>query len=457
MKQQSIKITNSMKNHQEIPRFKYLFIPLLVEQLFQLLLGNMDVLMLSQYSDNGVAAVGLANQIIVVTTMIYGFINIGTTIQLTQLSSTGQKEKSAKVVSHAFYLNVMFTICMTTVLVVFNESFLKMLQTPESLMVEASTYLKVIAYGLVFHSIMGLMGSIFRSYSMVKLVMFVTIMINILNIAFNYIVLFTPITILGEGVFGVAVATNISRMIGMIVLCMYFMMHKKLLFGGINWLKLEWKAMKKILVLGIPSAGEHVSYNLSQVIITGFIASLGAATITTKIYTQAITSIVFACSMAISQAAQIITGKLIGNKMHDNAYNFSIRLLMKSIVVTTILTALIALLSATIISFFTANEDIKHLTVLLVFLSILLEPARAANVLLVSTLNVAGDVKYPVLISIIVVWGFVIPMSFVVGVWLEYGLVGIWIVFILDEWIRAFLLFLRWKKRRWQSLNILVD
>ena len=52
--------------------------------------------MLSQYSDNSVAAVGLANQIIVVTTMIYGFINIGTTIQLTQLSSTESEGKKCK-------------------------------------------------------------------------------------------------------------------------------------------------------------------------------------------------------------------------------------------------------------------------------------------------------------------------------------------------------------------------
>ncbi|TQR05522.1 MATE family efflux transporter [Psychrobacillus soli] len=446
-----------MKNFKEIPTFKFLFIPLLVEQLFQLLLGNMDVLMLSQYSDNSVAAVGLANQILVVTTMIYGFINIGTAIQLTQLSTIDQQERSAKVVSQAFYLNVIFTIVMTSALVIFHGRLLQMIQVPESLMGEASTYLKVVTYGLVFHSIMGLLGSIFRSYSMVKFVMFVSIFINIINIIFNYIVLFTPISIFGEGVFGIAVTTNLSRMIGMIILCLYFVKHKQLLFGFIDWLKIDVKAMKKILVLGIPSAGEHVSYNLSQVIITGFIASLGAATVTAKIYTQTITSVVFACSMAISQASQIITGKLIGTKMHDVAYNFSVRLLVKSVAITTTLTAIIALLSSTVISFFTSNEEIAHLTILLVFFSILLEPARTANVILVSNLNVAGDVRYPVFISIVVVWGFVIPMSFIVGVWLGYGLVGIWIVFILDEWIRALFLFLRWKKRRWKSVNILVD
>ncbi|KGX85861.1 transporter [Pontibacillus litoralis JSM 072002] len=422
-----------------------------------MLLGNMDVLMLSQYSDASVAAVGLANQIIIVTTMIYGFINIGTTIQLTQLSSTDQQEKSAKVVTHALYLNIGFTLVISTVLILFKDTLLHIIQTPVSLKEEASTYLTIITYGLLFHAIFNVIGSMLKSYSMVRYVMFATIFMNILNIVLNYIVLLTPVTIIGEGVQGVANATNMSRIVGMLIVGGYFLKRKHYLFGPLNWTDVTKHHFKRILVLGIPSAGEHVSYNMSQVIITGFIASLGAITITAKIYAQTITSVVFALSLAISQAAQIITGKLIGIQRKEEAYQFSVRTLWRSIIITTLFTAVIALLSSYVLSFFTSNEQIKLLTLQLVCLSIALEPARASNVLLVSALNVAGDVKYPVLVSIIVMWGFVIPMSYVVGVWLGYGLIGIWIVFIIDEWVRAFFLFLRWRKGQWKSLNVVGD
>ena len=47
-----------------------------------MLLGNVDVLMLSQYSDDAVAAVGLSNQIIAVGIMILGIVSLGSSIQL---------------------------------------------------------------------------------------------------------------------------------------------------------------------------------------------------------------------------------------------------------------------------------------------------------------------------------------------------------------------------------------
>lgn len=439
----------------EVPSFKALFIPLAVEQLFQLLLGQMDVIMLSQYADESVAAIGLANQIIVMVTMVYGFIHFGTMIQLTQISSTENKRRGAEIVSHAMQLNIVFTIILTSVIVIFSESLLQLIQTPDDLMKEATTYLEIIAYGFLFHSLMGLMGAIFRSYSMVKLVMIITVTTNIINIILNYVVLFTPVQLLGEGVFGVALATNLSRVVGALLLLIYFAIHQKRLFSTINWSYVNLHITKKILYLGTPSAGEHVSYNLSQTIITGFIATLGAATVTAKIYTQTITSIVFAISMAISQATQLIIGKLIGIKLHQDAYRFSVRLFMKSISFSMLFTFVIALLSFMIVPFLTDNQEVRHLTIKLIFLSILLEPARTANVMLISALNVAGDVKYPVMISVIIVWGFVIPMSYMLGIWFNYGLLGIWIVFILDEWIRAFLLYSRWKKGKWKTISVI--
>lgn len=427
----------------------------MVEQLFILLLQNMDIIMLSQYSDSSVAAVGLANQIIIVTTMVYGIINIGITIQLTQLSTTTNFAESSRVVTHAIYLNVMFTVTLTVSIVLFGENLLRLIQTPSHLMDDALTYLTVIALGFVFHSAIGLFSSIFKSYSIVRLVMMVNIVINLLNVILNYLVLFTPVSVFGEGVLGVAVATNISRFIGAAIVFFYFLKLKDQLIGRLYFNAINYPVFKKTLFLGIPSAGETISYNFSQLIITGFIASMGAAVVTSKIYAQLIPSVVFQISMAIAQSAQLIIGKMIGKQLKEEAYQFSIKALVRSTIFNFAVTALIALLSAYIIPFLTSNEDIIQLTTTLVFLSVLWEPARNANILLISALNVSGDVRFPVMVSIGIMWGFVIPMSYVVGVWLGYGLIGIWIVNIIDEWARALLLFTRWRNGGWRSISVI--
>ena len=440
---------------QSIPTFRYLFIPILIEQLFILLLQNMDIVMLSQYSDGSVAAVGLANQIIIVTTMIYGIINVGTTIQLTQLSSTSNYKSSSKVVSHSIYLNLFFTLTLTLSIVIFGDNLLELIQTPEHLVQEAQTYLIIIALGFVCHSIIGLFSSIFKSYAMVRLIMTVNVIINIMNIILNYLVLFTGFDLLGSGVFGVAVATNVSRAIGAVILISYFIKHKNQLVKQLYFNEIDWPVFRNTLYLGIPSAGETISYNLSQLVITGFIASLGAVMVNAKIYSQLITSVVFQISMAISQSAQIIIGKMIGRDLKVDAYNFSLKILIRSTIFNFLVTLLIALLSFYIVPFLTDNPEIIKYTITLVFLSVLWEPARNINILLISSLNVSGDVKFPVTVSILVMWIFVVPMSYIVGIWFGYGLIGIWIVNIVEEWLRALILFIRWKNGRWRNIHII--
>ena len=65
-----IETFNKIQEKNNILAFFPIFIPILIEQFFQTLIGNVDILLLSQYSDDGVAAVGIANQIIVIVAII---------------------------------------------------------------------------------------------------------------------------------------------------------------------------------------------------------------------------------------------------------------------------------------------------------------------------------------------------------------------------------------------------
>ena len=75
-----------------------------------MLLGNIDVLMLSQYSDDAVAAVGLANQLVMVGLMILGIVALGSSVQLMQLVSSTKQQYLKSVIKHSIYLNVMISI-----------------------------------------------------------------------------------------------------------------------------------------------------------------------------------------------------------------------------------------------------------------------------------------------------------------------------------------------------------
>lgn len=437
-----------------IPRFSVLFLPIFIEQLFNMILGNIDVLMLSQYSDDAVAAVGMSNQLVMVGLMILGIVALGSSVQLMQLVSSPKQQYLKSVIKHSIYLNVMISILLALVFFIFGRTFLTMIQTPTELLNGANTYLVVVGISLIFQSITTSMSTVFRSFAIVKIVMMISILTNILNIIGNYIVILSPWDFLGTGISGVANSTLIARFVGAALMILYFIKLLPQHRDAFHSLKLEKHTVRSIFKLGFPSAMENVSYTTSQMIITGIIATFGAAMITSKIYSQNITTIIFTLAASISMANQVIVGRYIGLDLKQHAKEYTKKIMVRSLVVGVATSLILACSGSFIIQLFTDHPPIKQMVLTLLWLSIFLEPGRMVNEILIGALNTAGDVKYPTMISILFTFIFTVPMSFLVGVYFGYGLIGVWIVFILDEWTRAMLMYKRWKNESWQHIQI---
>ena len=68
-----------------------------------------------------------------------------------------------------------------------------------------------------------------------------------------------------------------------------------------------------------------------------------------------------------------------------------------------------------------------------------------------NSLIASGDVLFPFWTGVTVMWGVATLLSYLLGVWLGWGLVGIWLAMALDELIRAAIFERRWRSRRWQN------
>ena len=438
-----------------IPRFQVLFLPIFIEQLFSMILGNIDVLMLSQYSDDAVAAVGMSNQLVMVGLMVLGIVALGSSVQLMQLVSSTKQQYLKSVIKHSIYLNVIISIGLALVYFIFGRTFLVWIQTPAQLLDGAYTYLVIVGVSLIFQSITTSMSTVFRSFAIVKAVMMISIITNVLNIVGNYIVILSPWDFLGTGISGVANSTLIARFVGAVLMIVFFIKLLPQHRNAFRTLKLEKSTVQSIFKLGFPSAMENISYTTSQMVITGIIATFGAAMITSKIYTQNITTIIFTVAAAISMANQVIVGRYIGLNFKDNAKMYTKKVMRHSLGIAVVTSIILAVAGSFIIQLFTDDPNIQHMVVVLILLSIFLEPGRMANEILIGALNTAGDVKFPTIISIIFTFLFTVPMSFLIGVYFGYGLVGVWIVFILDEWARAIIMYIRWNNESWQEIQII--
>jgi len=428
--------------------------PIFLESLFGMLLGTADTLMLSHYSDGAVAAVGVANQILTVVGLMFGFVTVGMSVILNQWLGAGKLRDVDRLSRTALTLNLGMGLLFSVGLFVFADGALLLFKLPMDLLAEGSIYLSIVGSSVFMIAINMALGTMLRCRGMVREMMLISLGVNVFHMIGNYLVLMEPFGLPVLGVQGVAISTWISRGVAVIA---YLIVCKRRLEQPVRLIA-PWRMQKVdlglIFKLGIPSAGEHVSYNLSQIVITYLVTILGAAALTTKIYTQNITSFVFIFSMAIGQGTQIIVGHLIGKVYKEDAYRSGIQYLKLAVLVSFVISSLLYVMADPLLRLFTDDPEIIRLGMLLMLLSILLEPARASNMVLISCLNAAGDVKFPVVMGLISMWGISVPLAYVLGIVCNMGLAGIWIAFAMDEWVRSLVMLGRWQRRGWQRLNI---
>lgn len=82
---------------------------------------------------------------------------------------------------------------------------------------------------------------------------------------------------------------------------------------------------------------------------------------------------------------------------------------------------------------------------------VFLEIGRTSNIFAGSTLRATGDTVYPFAVGVIFQWSIAVGLSYVIGIPLGYGLVGMWVGFAIDENIRGVILLRRWRSGKWRS------
>lgn len=425
--------------------------PIFIEIALFMVMGNIDVIMLSRYSQNAVAAVGNANQILALTGLVFSVITAATGILFAQYLGARNHDQLNIIASTSLFGNLIFSLLISTFILLFSRPILTLMNVPLDLIDIALEYMQIVGGLLFIFSLSMTLTSIIKSSGNTKPVMFTALLMNVLNVIGNYIFLFGPFGIPILGVQGVAISTAFARTVAFIF---YFFYVKKVLNIHISLKYLNpfpKELVKKMLHIGIPSALEPLSYQLTQVIIFSIINTLGIWVINTRMYVQTMVMFVYLAVLAISQASQIIVGHMVGANQEDEVKTVVFRNLRISLVITLTMSILLAVFNRYIITIFTDDLRIIELAATIFIIDIFVEIGRVFNLILISSAKGAGDVRYPAYIGIASMWIVCVGLSILLVRVLGFGLVGIWIALAADEAIRSALMVHRWQSDRWKG------
>lgn len=425
--------------------------PIFIEQLSHILPGIVDTFMVSHLGDNAVAGLAVANQIVGFFIILFSFIGIGTTVVLTHYLGAGDRAGADKVAATAVGVNFWLGVAVSALIWGWSAELLGLLHLPPTLMPYAQPFLALMGGTLFLESINISFGAVLRAHGHTREAMLIAIGMNIVNLILNVILIFGLLGFPKLGVVGAALSTVISRALACLALAWVVRRQLQIRFS-LRWLsRFERAPVARILQIGIPAAGENLCWQASFMVITYFVGQMGEMQLATFSYAMQLSMIMMMLGISIGIGTEIMVGHMVGAGQMDEAYRQLLRSLRVGLAVTMVSTCMVVALAPWLFDIFTDDPAIIAGGALLLRISLLLEPGRTFNLVVINALRATGDARFPVLMGACSMWGVAVPLAWLLGLHFGWGLVGVWIAFTCDEWVRGLAMYARWKSRAWEK------
>lgn len=438
-----------------------LVLPLVIEQILAVTVGMADMIMVSGAGETAVSGVSLVNTI--ATLLIYVFTALATGGAVVAAQSIGAKKKdmAVKVSNQLILICFASALVITTICLMLNRQILGLIygKVEHDVMENAVIYFYITSFSFPFISVYYGATALFRSMGNSKLSMYVSTIMNVLNIIGNAIFVFG----FNMGIAGVGWATLISRAVAGIIVIMV-LRNQKLELHIDRYLRLgfDFNIQKKILSLGIPSGIDNAMFQIGKLFTQALIASFGTASIAANATASTIELLATIPASATGLALTTIVGQCVGANDYESAKKFTKKLIFWAYVMLIIENIFIVLLTPTIASWYHLTPEGNRLAKMLMWYHsaccVVMWPAAWT---LPAVLRASGDVKYLMSVSIVIMWvfriGFAYLLTFVnarLGSPLP-GVLCVWIAMTIDWLARCISNILRLKSGKWMKKAVI--
>lgn len=422
-----------------------LTIPIFLQSVFQSFFSTADTYMVSQLSDQAVAAIGIANRPLELVSKFFQMISLGIVIIIPQLLGNNDKKKATEISIYGIFLSLIIGLISSCSFCIFSNNILSIYNVEPNVFEKANIYIKIVGAGLVFQSLMIVLTAIMQSYERARSSMYISIFANFVNIGIDsyFIFIIQP----GEniGIKCVALSTALSQFLAFVMLMFFY--NKQIRIRGKKHFNLKDGII--ILKTGCPAAGETFSYSASQMIITLFISSLGTTVLSGYIYAKNIMIWLSRFPAALGKASGIITGSLIGEKEYSQCKLYALKNVLINLVVTIISGCVVILFSNKLLGIFTSDANILRIGFIVIIMEFIALYGKSVNLIMGNVIRSSGNPLIPALVGTISMWVLGVAGSYFFGKIFSLEILGIEIALVLDEVFRAGILTKYWLSNKW--------
>ncbi len=434
---------------------KAMIVPLVVEQLLQMVVGLADTMMVSYAGEAVVAGVGLDTMIYTIFIYLFTAISAGGSVVVAQYIGSKDRSNGNLAASQIFHLaGVVSVVCMVLMLF-FGSALLQIMYPATELetMAACKTYMWIVALSFPANAIYNAGAALYRTMGKTSVTMKVSLLANIVNVIGNAIGIF----VLHAGAAGVAWPTTISWYVAAIVMTVLcFRENQEVRVELKRMLRLDTRMSKRILGVAIPNSVESTLFQAAKVVLGILVATFGTSQIAANSTGQTFWSLAACMGTSMSTVFITVIGQCVGARDEAAAEWYMRKLTRMSVVLAVIWNAAVMALTPLLLPLYDLSSHTKYLILVIVAIHNLFSATVQPFAMpLSSGLRAAGDVKFTMWSSIFCTVVCRTFLSFLLAKWLGMGVIGIALAMALDWCIKAGLDIWRFKSGKWKNKRVI--
>ena len=429
-----------------------LIIPLAIEQGLTMLVGMCDGIMVSSVGEAAISGVSLVDMINAVVLVLFAALATGGAVVTSQFLGARQMEKARQSAGQLVLMAAGLGVAAMALCLVFAQGMMRLFfgSIEDAVMSAGLIYFRITALSFPFIALYNAGAAIFRSVGNSKVSMKVSLLMNAINVAGNALCIF----VLKMGVAGVALPTLVSRAVAAVVILMLASSPKQeLRLQKEGFFRIEWRMMKNILRIGVPSACENSIFQLGRLVVLSMIALFGTTQTSANAVANTLDGVGIVIGQAMGLAMVTVVGQCVGAGDMEQVKYYVKKMMAWTYVLMGISNGLIFLFVEQLIGFYSSLSPetvqlAKTLVTIHACCAIVLWPVAFV---LPNALRAANDVKFTMWVGVGSMVAFRIVGSWILCVQLGMGAVGVWIAMVIDWVCRTTFFVTRMVSGKWQT------
>jgi putative MATE family efflux protein len=428
-----------------------LAIPVAFQQLITASLSMIDVLMVGQLGETSVAALGLANQIFFLLILFLFGVTSGMAIFTAQYWGKGDVESIHKVLGICLTMAILVATAFTLAATLMPQSLMRFYTEDPEVIRLGSQYLRIVGLSYILMAVAVSYISVLRSITMVKLTMVVAVIALGLKTILAYVLIF-GIGIFPElGVRGAAIGTAFGWAFECVLLLILVYVRKTpLAVNPLALFRFSRPFALNVLKTSMPAAINEVLWSLGITTYNAVYGHIGTDAIAAVNINATIEELVFVLFIGLGNACAIMVGNKIGAGGKDMAFEYGRRFLILGVAAAVMGGMIVLSVRNIVVGLYPLSAsgavNLYSLMTVYAFSSWL----RVFNFMLfIGALRAGGDTRYSMFTELFSIWVVGVPAALIGGFVLHLPVYGVYALVLLEEAVKAVIVFRRFLSRRW--------